>query len=267
MKLILIISAVFIIASCNNSQQKHGKISNCQKAKKYEKHLKKDCKNVHWSHKGEDGPKNWKNLCDGFKDCGANAQSPININSKEVKDASLNINFDYKTSTVDILNNGHTVQFNVDGDNKIIIDNEPYKLLQFHYHALSEHTIDNKHFPLEVHFVHKNSDTKLAVVGIMFVEGESNKLFEKYLNDFPTAKGNFKSEDMINLINLMPEKKNFYNYKGSLTTPPCSEIVNWFLFTTPIQASKEQLEKFSKILKNNYRPVLPLNNREVKLLK
>ncbi len=246
-----------LLVSCNNSQKKENKTEQVKNI---------NCSDVHWSHhKGEDGPSNWKNLCDGFSACGGQEQSPVNI-SKENTITGEELSapkFTYGKSKVAIINNSHTVQFNVDGENKVNLNGKEYKLLQFHYHALSEHTIDGKHFPLEVHFVHKHSDTDFAVLGIMFVEGKSSALFDKYLDKFPTTKGNYKSEDLIDLLSLFPKNRSYYHYDGSLTTPPCSEVVNWYVLKNPVEASKEQIEKISKILHDNYRPVMPLNDRKV----
>ena len=116
-----------------------------------------------------------------------------------------------------------------------------------------------------MHFVHQHSDTDFAVLGLMFEEGKENQLFAKYLDKFPTVKGEYKSDETIDLLSLFPENKSYYNYKGSLTTPPCSEVVNWHVLKTPVTASKEQIKKFSKILNRNFRPIQPLNNRTVKV--
>lgn len=259
--------AFTLFVSCNNPQEKSG--TEAQKSGKEQVKKttdKKDCKDVHWSHhKGEDGPENWKNLCSGFSDCGGHSQSPINIITKDVEAGSglSNPIFSYGESTVNIINNSHTVQFNIDGENKVQLNGKSYKLLQFHYHALSEHTINDQYYPLEVHFVHKHSDTDYAVLGVMFIEGKENDLFTKYLNEFPTSKGDYHSKDNIDLISLLPENKNYYHYSGSLTTPPCSEVVNWYVLQNPLEASKEQIAKFSEILHDNYRPIMPLNDRKV----
>ena len=256
--------ALLLFISCDFSKQD-------KSAKKATKHTEsqtahKDCSHVHWSHHaGENGPNNWKNLCDGFADCGGDVQSPINI---ETKNTQLNTKlsapvFNYGASKVAIINNGHTVQFNISGDNQVTLEGKDYKLLQFHYHALSEHTIDGKHAPIEVHFVHKHSDTDYAVLGVMFEEGKENPLFSKYLEHFPKKEGHYNSEDKIAILSLLPQNKSYYNYKGSLTTPPCSEVVNWYVLKTPISASKSQIELFSKILQNNYRPLQPLKERVV----
>lgn len=245
--------------SCNLTQKKE--IQQVEKSKT-------DCNDVHWSHnKGKNGSVNWKNLCDGFSDCGGKSQSPIDIitnRANENKELRALI-FNYGESKVNIINNSHTVQFNVDGDNTVNLNGKEYNLLQFHYHALSEHTINGKHFPLEVHFVHKHSATDFAVLSVMFVEGKEYDLFKKYAAKFPSKKGDYKSDEKINLLSLFPKNKSYYNYSGSLTTPPCSEVVNWYVLKTHVEASKEQIDLFSKILTNNYRPTLPLKGRKVKL--
>ena len=226
----------------------------------------KDCGEVHWTYEqGEEGPNNWQNLCDGFSSCGGEIQSPIDISSSNVVfDSELKpIKINYSKTNVDIVNNGHTVQFNVAGNSSITIGNKTYHLLQFHFHALSEHTIDGKHFPIEVHFVHKYSDNDFAVLGVMYQEGEANDLFSQYLKNFPQTKGSFASEDSISVAGLLPNKLNYYYYNGSLTTPPCSEVVNWYVIKSPLEASSSQIEKVSEILHDNYRPVMPLNDRKI----
>ncbi len=260
--------AFFIIACSNESRKSSGNIQE-QKVKD-EKAEKKDCKDIHWTHHpGEEGPENWAHLCDGFKDCAGQKQSPIDIQTGLIitTDSLQAPVFKYGATPVYIINNGHTVQFNVEGEHNVNLNGKEYKLLQFHFHAPSEHTINGQHFPLEVHFVHKHSDNDLAVIGIMFKEGKENALLASYLDEFPTEKGEFKSNDQIDLSSLLPENKSYYHYPGSLTTPPCSEVVSWYVLATPIEASKEQLEKLARILDNNFRPVMPLNGRIIQFFK
>jgi carbonic anhydrase len=253
--LLIALLVLALIVSC-----KTHKVTNSEK----NQHDKKECTDVHWSHhKGVDGPENWKNLCVDFSECNGKSQSPINIVTTNVLDGKKlqALKFNYEKSTVDIVNKIHTVQFNVTGNNIVNINGKDYKLLQFHYHAKSEHTIDGKYYPIEVHFVHRYSDDDFAVLGIMFDEGNENELFNKYLDKFPISEGAFKSDDMIDILSLFPLNKSYYNYKGSLTTPPCSEVVNWYVLKAPLTASKNQIGVFSKILNKNYRPIMPLNRR------
>ncbi len=257
-KITLLSVVVFIVfMSCSKGKDDHAAV----------KGKGDDCSDVHWSHHpGEDGPENWASLCSGFSDCGGTAQSPIDIKVAEVKaDQQLAApEFSYGSSQVAIVNNGHTVQFNVSGDHSVVLDGKTYRLLQFHYHAASEHTIDGKQYPLEVHFVHKHSDDDFAVLGVFFEEGDEYPLFTNYLDSFPKSEGEHKSSDLIELADLFPANKSYYNYKGSLTTPPCSEVVNWYVLHTPVTASAQQLKRFAEILDNNFRPVLPLNGRTVR---
>lgn len=264
LKSFLIVVLAFLLFSCNNSKIEEKSTSTNSHEVSHEK--KQDCTDVHWSHhEGEEGPEHWKDLCDGFAACGGQSQSPINIVTSEVTNTTTltQLNINYVSTPVDIINNGHTVQFNVSGNNTITLGDKEYKLLQFHYHAESEHTIDGSHYPIEVHFVNQYSDSDYSVVGIMFEEGATNELFSEYLEYFPERKGEYTSGKILDLAKLLPKNLNYYYYNGSLTTPPCSEVVNWYVLKTPIKASKEQIEKFAGILHHNFRPVMPLNDRKV----
>lgn len=259
--IILISIALF---SCNYATKTESSSNTETKEQVAEKH--ENCDEVHWSHHaGDNGPENWVNLCDGFSACGGTAQSPINILTDQLIETGdlVALKIKYSTSPTHIFNNGHTVQFGVTGDNHLLIGDKNYELAQFHFHAESEHTVNGNHYPIEVHFVHRHSDTDFAVIGIMYEEGEENPLLSQYLADFPTEVGNFKSEQSIDLKSLLPADLSFYHYSGSLTTPPCSEVVCWYVLKTPLKASKNQIEKFSKILNHNFRPVMPLNDRQV----
>ncbi len=253
----------FLITACGNQDN----TANLKPEASAEKAgTKDDCAKVHWTHHaGDEGPENWKNLCDGFADCGGQAQSPIDIKSDALKSpAGLQaITVNYGASAVNIINNGHTVQFNISGEHTAMLGGKEYKLLQFHYHALSEHTIDGKYYPLEVHFVHKHSDSDFAVIGVMFEKGAANPLFDRYLAHFPQSGGDYKATETFEPAAMLPSDMSYYHYQGSLTTPPCSEVVSWYVLKTPVTASARQLEDFAKILDNNYRPVQPLNGREV----
>ncbi|PHQ94334.1 MAG: carbonate dehydratase [Pseudoalteromonas sp.] len=140
-----------------------------------------------------------------------------------------------------------------------------YDLLQFHFHSPSEHTLNGKSFPLEVHFVHKAQDGTLAVVGVMFEEGAENAELAKIWKDMPKAANDVTTSDVtVNAGNLLPVDQTVIRYAGSLTTPPCSEGVKWHVMTSPIEVSKEQVEKFLSTVPANNRPLQPLNDRSFK---
>ena len=152
------------------------------------------CADVHYGYEGHEGPEHWSDLCVGWSACSiGQAQSPINI-SNVVNDKTLEpLNFQWGSTTAKIVNNGHTIQFNVDPGSKLVANGKTYELLQFHYHHSSEHSVKDKYYPLEVHYVHKASDGQLAVVGVMFKEGAPNSLFNSFLSDFPAPMTTFSS--------------------------------------------------------------------------
>jgi len=223
-----------------------------------------DCTDIHWTHSGDMGAAHWVDLCTGYSDCGGTSQSPVDITGAEA-DASLSaIGFNDGTSKVDIINNGHTVQFNLDAGSKFTLGGKEYELLQFHFHGKSEHTVAGSQKPLEVHFVSKYSDSDYAVVGFFFEEGEENPLFTSFLANFPTEEGTYtEASTTLNIGELFPENKDYYHYSGSLTTPPCSEVVSWYVMQNSVTASAAQISSFQAILKDNFRPVQPLNGRQI----
>jgi carbonic anhydrase len=224
------------------------------------------CVGVHYGYEGHEGPDHWGELCESWSACGEGTmQSPINIKAV-VPDQTLNpIEFRWEKTVANVVNNGHTIQFNVDPGSKIITNGKTYKLVQFHFHQKSEHTIQGKHYPLEVHFVHSNEKNKLAVVGVMYKEGAPNSLFTEFLADFPAPMSTFSSPSKINLKALLPKNLRYYNYKGSLTSPNCAEGVNWHIIKGVVTASKEQITALKKILHENNRPIQPLNGRTVRM--
>lgn len=222
----------------------------------------------HWGYEGEEAPDHWGELSDDYALCAdGSAQSPIDISAAAELDL-VDIAFNYGDTANHIFNNGHTIQVNVDEGSSIVYNGISYNLLQFHFHNPSEHTIDGQAAAMEIHFVHQdpNSGT-LAVVGIMLTKGErGNEAYAAVFDHLPAEVGEPKaSGDALSLATLLPEKRTFYTYQGSLTTPPCSEIVRWLLLDTPIELSAAQIEAFAAIHQGNARPVLPRGSRDLLL--
>jgi carbonic anhydrase len=235
-----------------------------------------DGNDIHWEYEGVDGPSHWGDLC-SFWDCDGKKQSPVNIIPPPVRQKSKSLYFYWKDTETNIVNNGHTIQYNYDQASDpnegsyLTLNGQKYHLLQFHFHAASEHTVKGEHYPAEIHFVHQNMQTgKLAVIGVFVKEGAANPFFADIHDEWPHSEGDFESSETFNASALMPTdynhwlRQHFWYYDGSLTTPPCSEIVSWFVMTDPIEASHEQIEDMESILHENYRPVQPLNARLVK---
>ncbi|MBI5917044.1 MAG: carbonic anhydrase family protein [Bacteroidetes bacterium] len=239
--------------------------------------LRTDCSglDIHWEYEGEDGPDHWGELCDTW-DCDGHKQSPVNIVPPPTRQLSKSLRFYWKNTATNIVNNGHTIQYNIDqpaiatDGSYISLNGQKYYLLQFHLHSASEHTVNGEHYPVEIHFVHRNPNTgRLAVVGVFVEEGDENPFFEHIADTWPHTQGSYVTTDTYNPNVLMPAgyndflKAHFWWYDGSLTTPPCSEIVNWMVWSTNIEASHEQIEEMEALLHENYRPTLPLGSRLV----
>ena len=165
-----------------------------------------------------------------------------------------------------VLNNGHTIQVDCAGGGNLALDGKSYELLQFHFHHPSEHTVDGAAFDMECHFVHKAADGGLAVLGVMIAKGAANPALEAIWQVMPTKGGETAiGSGMLDPSMLLPKDTVTFRYAGSLTTPPCSEVVQWVVFRQAITASADQLAQFAKLFSNNARPVLPLNRRKLLL--
>ncbi|OCF93341.1 carbonic anhydrase [Gilliamella sp. wkB7] len=219
----------------------------------------------HWGYEGQEKPENWGKLSPEYSTCenGKN-QSPINIDHA-LKTEHENLKFSFKPSKQEIINNGHTVQVNVSGDNQLILDDQIFTLQQFHFHTPSENTIKGKSYPMEAHFVYKNKDGELTVVALMFNNGEANPEIAKAWQQMPAEIDNKTIlEKTVDIKTLFPKKLDYYRFSGSLTTPPCSEGVRWIVLEQAVTASDEQIQKFHSIMHhNNNRPVQSLNGRVI----
>ncbi len=223
----------------------------------------------HWGYHGAEGAEKWGDLSKDFATCKlGKEQSPIDIKSKEVEKAKLDkIVFNYQPSKLNIANNGHTIQLDYDKGSSITLGKDRYELLQFHFHTPSEEEIDGKEFDLVAHLVHKSADGKLAVVAVLFDRGEENKALKAYWDKLPRESGETRAlpKSQINAADMLPASRDYYTFKGSLTTPPCSENVRWLVLKNPVTVSKDQTTSFRKIYPLNNRPVQALNGRKVQV--
>jgi len=220
----------------------------------------------HWGYTADVAPSHWSTLNDKFHMCSeGQEQSPINVvASKDSQLTKLALN--YAQGSKSVINNGHTVQVNMEAGDTLTIDGTAYELKQFHFHTPSENHISGKAFPLEAHFVHASKDGKLAVIAVMFKEGTENPTLNKIVKAFPLEKNKEAtlrfSKEYLDVV--MPENRDYYHFMGSLTTPPCSEKVNWFVLKTAQTASAEQIAAMHKeIGMNNNRPIQATNKRSI----
>jgi len=218
-----------------------------------------------WDYGDAHGPNHWGDLEPDFATCKTcHHQSPIDIRNPQQADLPP-IYFDYKPSSLHIVDNGHTVMVNYAPGSSISVGDKKYALKQFHFHRPSEEKINGKSFEMTLHLVHTDSEGKLAVVTVLLQEGDDNFLVRELWKDMPTEKekeGVF-DQVQIDVAQLVPSDHGYYTFSGSLTTPPCSEDVTWFVLKHEMTISRAEIEQFSKLYRNDARPTQPLYDRTV----
>jgi carbonic anhydrase len=224
---------------------------------------------VAWGYTGDVGPERWGDLQPEFSLCkNGKTQAPIDLPSKADKGPGLKaLAFEYPSIPLTLLNNGHTVQVPSTGAASLSEGADKWDLVQFHLHAPSEHTLDGKRYDAEIHFVHKNAKGELAVVGVFVRKGKENKALKGFFDNAPAEVGTDPKPvagATVDLKAILPGQTGYFTYGGSLTAPPCSEGVTWFVLKTPVEASAEQLAKFHEVTHGDTsRPVQPLGERKV----
>lgn len=262
-RLSFLVLFALIVFSCKNTKE------NDLTVNKEELKVSHQKENEHWTYEGETGPEHWSEI-EKQSDCDGKQQSPINIIDIDVKeDASLDpieIHYSSGVKIHEVTNNGHSIQYNFEKGDYIVLDEINYELKQIHFHEPSEHTINGIRYPLEIHLVHVSNDKQIAVMAIMAQEGRSSEAFTFLENYLPLASGETKQIDKDFDLNLnLPENKDYYKYNGSLTTPPCTENVTWFVYKNPISVSLDQVMQLQKLMPlNNYRATQPINGRIIK---
>ncbi len=221
--------------------------------------------NVEWGYEAENEPEVWGRLSPEFVLCAEGThQSPIDLaNPKAAKLPA--VIFNYRPTALSIRNNGHTIEAGFSAENWIEVGGARYELLQFHFHAPGEHTVAGKSFDMEMHLVHQDENGTLSVIGVLIEQGAENAAFAPLWYHLPAVPGAAHSSEAvtINAEDLLPGARHAYRYDGSLTTPPCSEGVKWFVLTTPVELSEAQIAAFRAIIHGNNRPTQSLGRREL----
>jgi len=237
-----------------------------------------------WGYKGNIAPKHWASLDKKFALCAqGKSQSPIDIPKSEIK-RIYQLKLDYVTESSLIThhgdthlnigkqqivtNDGHTIQVRFEGPTRdtITFSGTRYKLSEFHFHTPSETTLQAQGFPMEMHFVHQGPNGRAAVIAVFVMVGEGNNELQNIIEHLPKGIGDDYSVRglKLNPKQLLPTKKDYYQFQGSLTTPPCTEGLQWLVFVEPITASSEQIQELRKAIGgDNNRPVQSLNGRAV----
>lgn len=222
---------------------------------------------AHWDYEGRHGALVWGKLDPAYRACSqGREQSPIDIRRAHLDTALKPIEFHYIAGPVTLENNGHTVVVHVDPGSYIEAGGVRYDLVQFHFHHPSEEKIKGQLSDMDIHLVHKSADGKLAVIAVRLNEdpGHANAELATLFAHLPqTAGASQRITDEVNPGGLLPADRGYWTYMGSLTTPPCTEGVRWFIFQQQVSLSRDQLRAFAALYPVNSRPTQDLHGRRI----
>jgi carbonic anhydrase len=220
-----------------------------------------------WSYFGKTGPLVWGKLDPAYQACAkGHEQSPLDIRGAHLNKALQPIEFHYIAGAVTVENNGHTIEVHVKPGSYIVAGGVRYELLQFHFHHPSETAVRGKLTDMEVHLVHRSADGSLAVVAVRLREeaGNPNAVLAMLWPHLPkTAGATEKVTEMVSAGGLLPADRGYWTYMGSLTTPPCTEGVRWFVFEQELSLSRDQLRAFAALYRMNTRGLQDAHGRRI----
>jgi carbonic anhydrase len=221
-----------------------------------------------WDYEGKHGELAWGKLDPAYKACSqGHEQSPIDIRGAKLNKTLQPIEFHYMAGPVTLENTGHTVVVHVDPGSYIVAGGVRYDLVQFHFHHPGEEAVKGKIPDMDIHLVHKSADGKLAVIAVRLIESITtppNALLATLFPHLPTKVGETeKVADMVNPGGFLPADRGYWTYEGSLTAPPCTEGVRWFIFEQDMTISRDQLRAFGALYKINSRELQDAHGRRI----
>ena len=218
-----------------------------------------------WTYEGIKGPLHWGKLDPAYEACGkGKEQSPIDIRGAHLNKNLPPIEFHYIAGSMTLTNTGHTVQVTPPAGSYIIVGGTRYDLVQFHFHHPGEEAVKGKLPDMTLHLVHKSADGKFVVVAVRLNEGNPNAVLAALWQHLPKKTGDTdKLTDEMSPAGLLPADRGYWTYEGSLTAPPCTEGVRWFIFEQQVEISRDQLRAFAKLYKVNSRLLQDPHGRKI----
>lgn len=222
---------------------------------------------ANWNYYGKTGPLGWGRLDPTYQACSrGHEQSPIDIRNTHLNKALAPIEFHYISGAMTLENNSHTIVVRVNPGSYIVADGVRYNLTGYEFKHPAEEAVKGKLTDMSVHLVHKSDDGKMAIVAVRLSEerGAPNAVLATLFEHLPTTAGKTeKITEMVNAGGLLPGSRSYWTYTGSLTTPPCTEGVRWYIFQEPVSLSRYQLQKFSTLFPMNTRPLQDVHGRKI----
>ena len=217
-----------------------------------------------WTYYGKRGPEHWSRLDPAYAACSkGREQSPVDIRGAKVDPALKPIEFHYLSGPVTVVNTGRTVRVDVTPGSYIVAGGVRYELTEFHFHHPAENAVNGKLADLSANLLHKSADGQTAIVEVRMNEGRTNGVLAALWPSLPRAGATAKIGEAVNPMGLLPADRSFYSFPGSLTVPPCTEGVHWFVMQREVELSGDQLQAIATLYPDNARRLQPTHGRKV----
>jgi len=220
-----------------------------------------------WSYSGATGPARWAKLSKDYATCGTGQlQSPIDIPDNKVRKGDIPpLLFNYKPAPIRIVDTGTTIQVNYPPGSFLTVSGKRFELDSITFHKPSESKVNGKGHDMSMHLVHKGENGKQAIIVVFLDQGNENEVIKTLWKNLPVTKGKEVVVDgaQINAIGLLPKNKDYYQYEGSLSVPPCTESVTWIVLMMPATLSGDEIARFGRLYTGNVRPIQPRNDRDI----
>jgi carbonic anhydrase len=219
-----------------------------------------------WSYQGDRGPDHWGDLAPEYAGCRGDSQSPVDLGvARPLLLPYMPLSIHYRSNPLHIVNDGSQVTVQVEPGSYISVAGHSYELRSFHFHVPGEHQVDGVAPDMELHLHHRDVHGKVAILAVPVRAGRRmNSTLSRIWDHIPPDGGSYYDRQVgINPVFLLPATREYYSYSGSLTQPPCTEGVAWFVMRTPVEADSSYLNRLRLIVGHNARPIQPLNGRDV----
>ncbi len=220
---------------------------------------------VEWGYSGAGAPENWASISTDYSMCSEGTkQSPVDITGYQKGDAPP-LSFSFRRDAVEVVNDGKALSINYTKGNRLGLSERTYQLTSVRTHTPSEHTIDGQSFALELQLFHEQTFGDLAIVSFLYTLGDPDPVIQNIIDAAPDESGQSITEGLVlNAADYAPEDLGYYKYEGSLTTPPCTEPVDWFIMLEQGSVSQEQIDQVAALTGGgNNRPLQPLGDRSI----
>lgn len=223
-----------------------------------------------WEYRGPRGAEHWSALDPAYALCNeGKEQSPIDI--LQTQKAQLPaLQFEYTTEPARyVINNRYTIRVNYHDapgtGSFLVVGDKRYQLIQFHFHRPSEESVHGRRYAMVLHLMHRASDGELAGVAVFLKAGHANGTVERLWQHMPEDEGQLAVPGLeLDPADMLPHETGYYEYTGSVSAPPCTERVRWFVLKTPVEVSPAQIKAFARLFPDDARPLQPLNGRVVR---